>query len=50
MWHIVGKHTIFGRVKDGGKIVKRLGMVSTDGQDRPKEEIRILRATCVEAE
>lgn len=45
---MIGKHTIFGRVKEGMRVVKRLGMVATDGQDRPRDEIRILRATAVE--
>jgi len=39
-----GKHTIFGRVQDGMKIVRRLGLVETDRNDRPKQEIRILRS------
>ncbi|KEF60650.1 peptidyl-prolyl cis-trans isomerase-like 1 [Exophiala aquamarina CBS 119918] len=43
-----GKHTIFGRVKSGMKVVQRLGLVRTDGDDRPKEEVRILRAKVLE--
>ena len=39
-----GKHTVFGRVKSGMGVVKRLGAVRTDGEDRPVEEVRILRA------
>ena len=39
-----GKHTIFGRVKSGMGTVKRMGLVRTDGEDRPVEELRILRA------
>ena len=45
---MIGKHTIFGRVKEGMRVVKRLGMVPTDGQDRPRDEIRILRASAIE--
>ncbi|KAF2130752.1 peptidyl-prolyl cis-trans isomeras-like protein-like 1 [Dothidotthia symphoricarpi CBS 119687] len=43
-----GKHTIFGRVKSGMQIVKKLGMVKTDKEDRPVEDIKIERARIVE--
>lgn len=43
-----GKHTIFGRVKGGMGVVKRMGLVRTDGEDRPVEEVRIVRARVVE--
>ncbi|KAF2848881.1 peptidyl-prolyl cis-trans isomeras-like protein-like 1 [Plenodomus tracheiphilus IPT5] len=39
-----GKHTIFGRVKSGMQIVKKLGLVKTDKEDRPVEDIKIVRA------
>ncbi|ONM04024.1 Peptidyl-prolyl cis-trans isomerase CYP18-2 [Zea mays] len=39
-----GKHTIFGRVCRGMEIVKRLGSVQTDKNDRPIHEVKILRA------
>ncbi|KAL6710719.1 Peptidyl-prolyl cis-trans isomerase-like 1 [Coniothyrium glycines] len=39
-----GKHTIFGRVKSGMQIVKKLGLVKTDKEDRPLEELKIVRA------
>ncbi|OUM65461.1 hypothetical protein PIROE2DRAFT_41624, partial [Piromyces sp. E2] len=29
-----GKHTIFGRVNDGMRVVKRMGLVPTDSNDR----------------
>ncbi|KAM5181247.1 peptidyl-prolyl cis-trans isomerase-like 1 [Mantella aurantiaca] len=39
-----GKHTIFGRVSQGLGTLNRLGMVETDNQDRPLDEVTILRA------
>ena len=39
-----GKHTIFGRVCSGMEVVKRLGNVQTDANDRPASEVKILRA------
>ncbi|KAF3047984.1 heme binding [Didymella heteroderae] len=39
-----GKHTIFGRVKSGMQAVKKLGLVKTDREDRPVEEVKILKA------
>ncbi|KAJ8109093.1 hypothetical protein OPT61_g7704 [Boeremia exigua] len=42
-----GKHTIFGRVKSGMQAVKKLGLVKTDREDRPVEEVKILKAYIV---
>ncbi|KAI9721251.1 MAG: heme binding [Candelaria pacifica] len=39
-----GKHTIFGRVTSGLRIVQRMGLVSTGPEDRPYEEVKILKA------
>ena len=43
-----GKHTIFGRVKSGMQIVKKLGLVKTDKEDRPVEEVKIIKAYLVD--
>lgn len=43
-----GKHTIFGRVKSGLRVVQRMGLVKTDKEDRPEDEVKILKARVVE--
>ncbi|KAI0008292.1 peptidyl-prolyl cis-trans isomerase-like 1 [Xylariaceae sp. FL0662B] len=45
-----GRHTIFGRVRSGLAVLKRLGMVKTGADDRPLEEVRIIRARVLEGE
>lgn len=45
-----GKHTIFGRVKSGLKTVQRMGLVKTGAEDRPVEDVRIVKATIVQEE
>ncbi|KZV88290.1 hypothetical protein EXIGLDRAFT_772832 [Exidia glandulosa HHB12029] len=41
------KHTIFGRVCNGIRVLQRLGAVATDAQDRPKEDVKIHKARAV---
>src|SRR5258707_1269834 len=43
-----GKHAIFGRVKGGMKVVRRLGMVRAGPGDEPVERVGIVRAWVVE--
>ncbi|RPA93624.1 hypothetical protein L873DRAFT_1815598 [Choiromyces venosus 120613-1] len=43
-----GKHTIFGRVSEGMRIVQRMGMVKRDREDRPTEDVYIMKAQIVE--
>lgn len=45
-----GKHTVFGRVKGGMRVVQRMGLVRTDKEDRPVEEVRIVGARVLEGE
>jgi peptidyl-prolyl cis-trans isomerase-like 1 len=41
---------IFGRVTRGMGVVKRMGLVRTGAEDRPVEEVKIVRATILEGE
>jgi len=38
-----GKHTIFGRVASGMRVVQRMGLVRTGQNDRPVEDVKILK-------
>ncbi|XP_050519982.1 peptidyl-prolyl cis-trans isomerase-like 1 isoform X3 [Daktulosphaira vitifoliae] len=37
------KHTIFGRIHSGMNVVKKMGMVETDKNDRPVDDVKILK-------
>ena len=39
-----GKHAIFARVASGMKIVQRIGLVQTDNDDRPVDDVKIVKA------
>jgi len=41
------KHTIFGRVSSGMRVVERLGAVAVNAQDRPVEDVKIHKARIV---
>ncbi|KAL9577948.1 MAG: hypothetical protein Q9203_007272 [Teloschistes exilis] len=43
-----GKHTIFGRVKSGLRVVQRMGLVKTGAEDRPVDQVKILKARVLE--
>jgi peptidyl-prolyl cis-trans isomerase-like 1 len=45
-----GKHTIFGRVHQGMRVVQRMGLVKTNRDDRPVDEVSILKAKVGDAE
>lgn len=40
-----GKHTVFGRISSGMAVVKRMGVVRTDANDRPVDAVRIVRVS-----
>ncbi|KAI5474142.1 hypothetical protein MNV49_004366 [Pseudohyphozyma bogoriensis] len=46
--HLDKRHTIFGRIKSGMKVVERLGAVQVDKDDRPKEDVRIVKSKVVD--
>jgi len=39
-----GKHTVFGRIHTGMRVVKMIGQVETDKDDRPVDDVKIVRA------
>ncbi|OAV93164.1 hypothetical protein PTTG_05410 [Puccinia triticina 1-1 BBBD Race 1] len=46
--HLDKKHTIFGRVYEGLKVLERIGSVNVDSEDRPREPVKILKARVIE--
>ena len=43
--HLDGQYTVFGEVTEGMDIIEKIQAVQTDKNDRPLEDIRILKAT-----
>lgn len=46
--HLDGQYTVFGEIIEGMKVVKAIQKAETDADDRPVEDIRIIRAEVVE--
>lgn len=46
--HLDGSYTVFGEVVDGMNVVAEIETTKTNRQDRPTQDIRILKATVVE--
>ncbi len=44
-----GKHTVFGKVTEGQEVVKAIGAAERDGQDRPRQEIKMTSVTVAES-
>lgn len=42
-----GKHAIFGRICQGMTVVKMMGMVETDKDDRPTVEVKIIKCQII---
>lgn len=45
--HLDGSYTVFGEVTEGMDVVARIQAAKTDKQDRPEEDIRIIKATVI---
>lgn len=43
-----GKHTIFGRINRGMGIVKKIGQMPTDNNERPTQAIYIIKAKAID--
>jgi peptidyl-prolyl cis-trans isomerase B (cyclophilin B) len=43
--HLDGQYTVFGEVVEGMDVLEKIQGVETDKNDRPLEDIRILKAT-----
>ena len=43
--HLDNKHAVFGRVVGGNTVLRKMELAETNSKDRPREEIKMLRAT-----
>lgn len=46
--HLDGQYTVFGEIIEGMKVVKAIQKAETDADDRPVEDVRIIKAEVVE--
>ena len=42
-----GKHPVFGKVVEGMDVIDKIGKVEKDSQDKPLEDVKIIKATIV---
>ena len=43
-----GRHAVFGKVVEGMDVISAIGVVATDGRDRPREDVTIASVTITE--
>lgn len=46
--HLGTQHPVFGKVTEGMNVVDSIGKVETDENDRPLQEVKIIKAKLVE--
>ncbi len=46
--YLDGRHPVFGKVVEGMDVVDKIAKVETDSNDKPLEEVKILKASVVE--
>jgi cyclophilin family peptidyl-prolyl cis-trans isomerase len=46
--HLDGKHAVFGEIIDGLNIVEKIGKVKTGPQDKPIEDVKMIKVTMID--
>ena len=46
--HLDGQYTVYGEVVEGLDIVEKIQAVETDANDRPVEDVKIIKAEVIE--
>jgi cyclophilin family peptidyl-prolyl cis-trans isomerase len=46
--HLDGKHAVFGEIIDGINVVEKIGKVKTGPQDKPVEDVKMIKVTMID--